>query len=458
MSFNRSGIKSGKSKQLQWGLFDKNDPNTIIKKWIWIYLLLLIFEGALRKWILPGLAGPILIIRDPVAIVLIFLASSKGVMPKSGYITWMIVFAVFGVFTALTIGHGNLAVALYGARIAILHFPVIFIIGAVFNKEDVITVGKFLVYLSIPMAFLTAAQFYSPQSAFVNRGVGGDEGGAGFTGALGFYRPPGTFSFTNGNTLFFGLVAPYIFYFWLYPSGLKRIILLAATGCLVLAIPLSISRALFLSVVVSGAFTVFGVSRNPRYISKIVMAIVGIVVLFLILGQTSYFSQATEAFTARFEGANESEGGLESVLLDRYLGGMIGELASSSEMPFFGHGIGIATNLGGQIFGPTPTEGEWGRIIYEQGVIMGLGIVFIRLAFSVGLFKDSYQRLKSGDLLPWILLGFFLLNVPQAQWKQPTSLGFSIVVGGLQIASLRRLKPKPKPVIKSQSISGPVNI
>ena len=35
---------------------------------IWLYLLLWIFEGALRKWILPSLATPLLVVRDPIAI------------------------------------------------------------------------------------------------------------------------------------------------------------------------------------------------------------------------------------------------------------------------------------------------------------------------------------------------------------------------------------------------------
>ena len=36
-----------------------------IKKLIWAYFLLLLFEGALRKWFLPGLSQGLLIIRDP---------------------------------------------------------------------------------------------------------------------------------------------------------------------------------------------------------------------------------------------------------------------------------------------------------------------------------------------------------------------------------------------------------
>ena len=45
-----------------------------IKIAIWMYFLLWIFEGALRKWVLPSLATPLLIVRDPVAVYIIIKA------------------------------------------------------------------------------------------------------------------------------------------------------------------------------------------------------------------------------------------------------------------------------------------------------------------------------------------------------------------------------------------------
>ena len=39
-----------------------------IRKLVWIYFILLMIEGALRKWLLKGLSEPLLIIRDPIVI------------------------------------------------------------------------------------------------------------------------------------------------------------------------------------------------------------------------------------------------------------------------------------------------------------------------------------------------------------------------------------------------------
>ena len=68
------------------------------------------------------------------------------------------------------------------------------------------------------MTLLIALQFYSPQSAWVNRGIGGDIKGGGFTGALGYFRPPGTFSFTTGVSQFFSFTAAFIIFFGLIPK------------------------------------------------------------------------------------------------------------------------------------------------------------------------------------------------------------------------------------------------
>ena len=73
---------------------------------------------------------------------------------------------------------------------------------------------------------------------------------------------------------------------------------------------------------------------------------------------------------------------------------------------------------------------------------MGLTVVFVRLHISFTMLIKSYKMLSTGDLLPWIMLGSFLLNLPQAQWKQTTSLGFCIIVAGFQMAALKTASNK----------------
>ncbi len=412
-----------------------------LKVAIWVYFFLLIFEGALRKWVLPFLSTPLLVIRDPVAIYIIVITLRHRIIKPNLILIIVAAIGVVSIFTALYFGHGNLAVALFGARIFLIHFPLIFIIGSVFTLADVKKLGIMVLWISIPMAILITLQFYSPQSAWVNRGLGGDTEGAGFSGALGFFRPPGTFSFITGTVVFFSLSACFIFYFLLNNKLINSLVLYAATGSLLIAIPLSISRTLLVSVVIIFLFTLIAVSRQSKYAGKIFFGAIVMVVIFIALSNTKTVQTAMQAFTTRFENANQVEGGLQNVLADRYLGGMIAALQSSSESSFFGYGVGMGTNVGSMLLQGKVTylisEGEWGRLIGELGPIMGLAIIFFRLKICVIIGLASIRKLKTGNILPWILLSFVLLTIPQGQWAQPTVLGFSVLGGGLAIAALK---------------------
>ncbi len=418
------------------------DPNRRLKQGIWAYFILLIFEGALRKWFLPGLATPLLIVRDPIAIWLIFVTWKRGLLPFNLYMIGIMLIGVIGIYTATLLGHGSLIVALYGARILLFHFPLIFVIGRIFNRDDVVKMGIATLWITIPMTILIALQFYNPQSAWVNRGVGGDMEGAGFNGgALGFFRPPGTFSFTNGNSIFYGFAASFIFYFWLNTKDVNRLTLIVSTAGLLAAIPLSISRNLFFQVMISAVFAVIAALRKPKYLAGVFVAGIGMLLTLAVLSQTSFFQTATEAFATRFTNASEDEGGLKGALVDRYLGDLIKAVTPPPGMPYFGYGLGMGTNAGSMLLtGKTDfliAEGEWGRLIGELGLQMGLMVILIRISLTVQIGLFSYRRLAQGDLLPWLLFSFGLLTILQSQWAQPTALGFSTLIAGLLLASFQ---------------------
>src|SRR5665213_271521 len=131
-----------------------SDSYPAIKNGIWFYFILLIFEGGLRKWVLPGLAAPLLIIRDPVAIWLIVMAWKRGLLKPNFSLSATFAISIIGLVTALLYGHGNLLVGIYGVRTLLLHFVVIFIIGNVFNRDDVLKIGKAMLWITIPMTVL----------------------------------------------------------------------------------------------------------------------------------------------------------------------------------------------------------------------------------------------------------------------------------------------------------------
>jgi hypothetical protein len=420
-----------------------NENLKFLKRGIWLYFILLIIEGGLRRWFLPSLATPLLIVRDPLAAFLLFNAIRFNVFPKDKVIPVFFCIGVISIFTALFFGHGNLVVALFGARILLIQFPMLFLIGRIFDRSDVIHMGKVILWISIPMAILITIQFYSPQSAWVNKGLGDSLETAGFSGANGYFRPPGTFSFITGVSSFFGLVACFVFYFWLKPQYVNKTVLIASTLALIVAIPTSISRTLFFEVAISLFFFLWAKSSQPGFIKRMTQLLVGFVVLFIVLANIDSLNTQMDAFSSRFTSANETEGGLEGVFIDRFLGGLVGAFKDIDDNhAVFGQGIGMGTNVGAQLLlGRSDifliSEAEWGRIIGESGILFGLLIIIIRITMTFKIAALCYSRFKLGDALPWMLLSFGFLMLLQSQWAQPTNLGFYVLIGGLILASLR---------------------
>lgn len=415
---------------------------SILKKGVWLYFFLLIFEGALRKWVLPSLSEPLLIIRDPLALWMVFMALKWNLFKPNKYVLIMWAVTVLAFSMTLIIGHENIQVALFGFRITAIHFPLIFVIGSVFNKDDVLHMGTMVLRLNIGMTLLVAAQFFSPQSAFVNRGIGGNLEGSGFSGAAGFLRVPGTFSFTNGLAFFYGLTAAFIFYFWIVKNQNKgfKILLILSTMALMAAIPLSISRTVLFQILVTFIFMLIISGNNIRVLPKIAIAVLVIGFMFTTMKDMSFFKTASSAFTQRFTTANKIEGGMEGVFVDRFLGGMYGALTDESS-PFWGMGMGMGTNVGTKLLTGNNnvyliSEGEWGRVIGEMGVILGFVVIFIRISLVLHFLRKAWGAVINGNLLPWLLLSFGMIIILQGQWAQPTTLGFGVLIGGLIIASL----------------------
>ena len=418
-----------------------NNSHDLLKQGIWLYFFLLIFEGALRKWLLPSLAAPLLIVRDPLACWLLLTCWHRYLLPANKFLIGIVMIGLVGVLTAMIFGHGSLPVALFGARIFLLQFPMIFVIGSIFTRKDVLKMGEVMLALCLPMTILIGLQFFSPQYAWINRGIGGTVEETGFQGALGHFRPPGTFSYVTGTYLFYGLACCFLFYYWLSAHRINKLLFISAVMGIIIAVPLSISRTLFFEVCITLAFSMIAALLQPRYLSKILVAVVFVLIILLILSRTGFFQHASETLFVRFSDASLSEGGLKGTLGDRFLGGLITAITGSSQLPFFGYGLGMGTNVGSQLMQGERKfqlhEEEWARQIDELGPFLGLMVTFLRVGFALKIARGSLMKLRKGDILPWMLLSFGLLQIAQGNWSQPTSLGFCILIGGMMLASLK---------------------
>lgn len=417
-----------------------------LKSAIWLYFILWIFEGALRKWILPGLATPLLVVRDPVAIYIIIQAFYSNIKFLNPYVVLSTVFTLLGLAITLTFGHANLFVSLYGARIMLLHFPLIFIIGSVFNKEDVLKTGYFFLAVNILMAVVVYFQFISPQTAYINVGLGG-EGSSGFSGALGYSRPSGTFSFITGLACFYISTAVYIFYFWLSKEKCSKLLLITSTLALIFVMPLTISRGAVMGVLVVGFFAIMGSSTSITRIVK-VLSIIGVFagIVIILNSTTSIFSLGTEVFLTRVDNANEGGTIKESIFLRMY-DSFKDPIIDLFDKPLFLGNLGMGTNAGAQMLNGNRhfiiSEGEIGRLAGEQGLIFGGLLIGLRLFLSIDLFVASIKVLKEkNNILPIIFCGTVLLSITQGQWAQPSILGSAIIVSGLLLATINTDKEK----------------
>ncbi|WP_159086014.1 hypothetical protein [Flavobacterium faecale] len=410
---------------------------------IWLYFLLWIFEGALRKWILPSLATPLLIVRDPIAIYIIIRALYLGVKFVNGYIVLALLSTVFSLAITLTFGHANLFVALYGARIMLFHFTLIFIIGAVFSKKDVVALGRALLMINLLMTVIVYFQFSSPQSAFINIGLGG-EGSAGFAGALGYSRPPGTFSFTSGLTVFYAFVSVFVFYFWLSKDRISKPLLIASSISLVIALPLTISRGAVVAVAIVGLFAIIASITSVRMVFKlVVVSVIFSVSIVLLQEYSSIFSLGANVFMERVESANQQSagGGLTDSIFLRMLNDFLGPIADLLNQPLFVGNLGMGTNAGAQMLSGKVSflisENEFGRLGGEQGIIFGGLLIIVRIVLGANIAIQSFRLPKEKKLLPFALCGTACVALVQGQWAQPTVLGYGVLVTGLVLACLK---------------------
>ncbi len=241
----------------------RNNPELLwARRLTWLYFWLLILEGALRKWAFPTLADPLLLIRDPLVLLIYFLAGTRRRFPMNGFIFASVILAACLGVSALLWGHGNLWVALYGLRTDFLHLPLIFVIPEIFSLDDVKNFGRAILWASMPMTLLVALQFLSSPESLLNVAVGGTP--SQLQGALGHVRPAGTFSFVTGTANFLAFQTVFIAAFFI--AGECKLLRTASLVCLIFALICSVSRSALLSCGLVLAVCLWGCFLNPKLI------------------------------------------------------------------------------------------------------------------------------------------------------------------------------------------------
>ncbi|MGB8167741.1 MAG: hypothetical protein WCF18_09650 [Chthoniobacteraceae bacterium] len=412
----------------------ESDQYPAIRRLIWLYFWLLLLEGALRKWFLPGLANPLLVIRDPVVILIYALALTKGVFPRNFFVIWTSVLFVASCVAALFTEQDNRLVTLYGLRTNYLHLPLIFVFQKVLTLRDVEKLGRWLLISALPMALLVLVQFRSSPGAWVNVGVGAAEGGQMEVG-FGKIRPPGTFSFTGGLAAYLGLVAALLMAWLLKRGAVNQKLVFAAVLATGIMTAVSGSRSVLTTIAIILVGVGYVCVANSTFRGQGLRAALIIGLAFGLLQLRQEFQQGMVVHQNRFE----TGGGLQHGLIERVLGGFIQPFSVIHEIPLLGNGIGLGTTAAGSLLYGERTfilaEDEWTRIIKESGPIIGILYLALRVGIGIAMGLSGRRALAQDNPVPMLLFCATFPLVVTGQFSLTSTLGFAAFSAGLCFAA-----------------------
>src|ERR1044071_5944071 len=243
-----------------------------IRRLIWLYFWLLLIEGALRKWVLPQLSNPLLVIRDPVVLLIYVLAIQARVFPRNAWILSLAIIAFFSVVVSFIALWPYLPpsrivlVSGFGFRANFLHLPLIFLMPRVLRPEDVKRIGWWSLVLVVPMSLLMVAQFQAAPDSLLNRTATGE--GEMLMSALGKVRTSGTFSFVVGVVAYFAMATGFLIWAALKRKVYNTWVLFAAGTALVIGIAVSGSRSVVGACAVVICALLFVLVLRPRAVNR----------------------------------------------------------------------------------------------------------------------------------------------------------------------------------------------
>jgi len=416
-----------------------------IRRLIYLYFILLICEGAIRKWVLPQLSGPLLIVRDPVVLLAYLLALRSRIFPWNIFVVTAGLLGGSSLVAGLFAPDNTLTVDLYGFRTDFLQIPFIFLMARVLRREDMIRLGGWVLFVTIPMALLMLVQYLSPSTAFINTVPGGV--GVQIAAMGERIRPPGPFSFITGVAEFFSLATSFALAATIYYRQYPLSLLLLAIGGLILGTIVSISRlALFSEAIVVFAFCV-AAFFHPGMMLKIITIAVFSGMLFILFNKGGVTADAVDVFSERVDAANSFEERTGTGTLTRISLMFTEPLLFMEQIHWIGYGLGIGTNAGATLATghSTTVEGEWARIVMESGPLLGCALILWRVWLLGYLLRESLKLCLNGHVLPLLLCAAAAQLLLIGQWGRPTTLGFCIFSTGLCLTSIALLNRPPSP-------------
>jgi hypothetical protein len=374
--------------------------------------VLMVFEGALRKWAFPWAQAQIYLVKDVIllSVYLGFILDGRRKLPSPkgvGFIKNVVGLSfVFGCFEVLNPNSPSILVGLVGVKTYFLYAPIAFILPyAIKSREHLFVLIRRYLIMAIPVAVLGFLQIMAGPGSSLNTYVSHSEDTEAVLSYFGdesdLVRTSGTFSYISGYTAFLSFIG-----FLAIGYNMARAWRLKNNVAPVLALALVIgamfttgSRAPVYMLVGTSPFILWLAATRGVLSSRTAMRLCVLIPVIAIVA-LSISPRATEAFMAR---AGEAD---SSYALERLFSPLYQTIGALSDAPVLGFGIGTTHPSALTIMGvdwpwwlqDLFTEDEMARVTVELGLIGLLLIYFVRFliaAFALRCamtFKDPGYR------------------------------------------------------------------
>jgi hypothetical protein len=372
------------------------------RKGIEAVMVLLVVEGALRKWVFPGSQQLVYFAKDILLLgcyagYLLDQRARRFRVPLPPVIAVLLAAAAaWGALEIFNPNLPNILVGVLGFKAYFLYVPLLFVLPACYADDRSVSIFlRRYALLAIPVGLLAVMQFARPSSSAFNayaRG-GGDDPYVSTFGSSEFVRVTGTFSYITGFTTY--LLASAILLLvllgasgWRFPTNRKLYVALLFT---MLGMLMSGSRGpVFTLALVFPFYWYLAVMRERDAGLTLSRAGLAVAVLAAIVATSG--SQAVGAFLGRAAGSTDLASRVTSPLRSPYL--------LMPDAGVFGFGIG-ATHQTATAVAPSIipyswlkgliTEVETGRVMVELGVV-GFVLIYALRLFMIGL---AFQYAKT---------------------------------------------------------------
>ncbi|HEX4494694.1 MAG TPA: hypothetical protein VIE43_03405 [Thermoanaerobaculia bacterium] len=422
-----------------------------VRRWrlaVQLVMVLLIFEGAIRKWVFPDAQDLVYFAKD-----VLLLGVYAGFFrerpqlrlrfPRQPVLYAVLAFgALFGVMEIFNPALPNLLVGIFGFKAYFFYVPLLFVLPAAFRSDA--ELHRFLwryALTSIPVGLLAIAQFFSPASSFLNTYARSSEDAYVATfGSSTYVRVTATFSFITGYAAY--LMTAVILILTLVAAGRWRfrghLLLFGALGMTLLGMLMSGSRGPVLILILLFPFYWWlAVIRERGGFAAFGRLVIVLALVAGVLASTG--NKAVDAFLGRAAGVGDVSGRVNAPLLTPW------ELLP--QVGLLGFGIG-ATHQTAAALAPGVVPYSWlhgltvevesGRIILELGPLGFLFVYFARLLLTFyalrqarGLRTRFHRALATASFL------FFLAALPGGVVFDVTSDLFYWFFAGLLMTVVR---------------------